>query len=149
MNDVRFEAWTRRRVGRAAGGLLTLLTLHGFSDDAAGKNRKRRKRKRNRNRRCLALQQPCRTGKQQPHCCADLACDETKTLDGLVHRCCRRLRDACDSVADCCYPAGCGKVSGVLDRRCCAELGAQCSTDGDCCDLALCNPVTLVCEQVS
>jgi hypothetical protein len=58
MDASRFDAWTRRRFGGAAGGLAVSLLALAAGDDTAARKRKR-SRKKGRKRR-----------KKQPHVCA-------------------------------------------------------------------------------
>ena len=102
MDDRRFDAWTRRRFGRAAGGLLAALAGLGAAETAAGKH-KPKPCKSNATR----CGKKCVTGE----CCPGKACGPKgehckchKTIDGQGF--CANTREvpicaACHSDADC------------------------------------------------
>jgi hypothetical protein len=117
MDGSRFDAWTRRRFGQAAGGLAgSLLAMGEFADAEAGK------------RRCKKLGEPCKPdGKRK--CCRrkGLQCREDPPIE---FRCCRKGGEPCTASGvegECCS----------LDCRngtCfCKGLGAACGTNRHCC----------------
>ena len=112
MDGFRFDAWTRRRLGLAAGGALTeLVGIIGLHDVEAKKKRKKRQK------RCKKLGQPCRQGAKRK-CCGDLRCRIT-AADLDVHTfCCKTEGKPCITELDCCDPL-----------LCCGPLGEEvCST---------------------
>lgn len=144
MIGTRFDAWTRRRFGLAAGGVLAALTPIVELDSAAGTTNKvgTKPNKKRRKRRCRGVRQQCRPKKKTRRCCAGLRCDETIALNGLARRCCRQPREACADVADCCYPADCGEVVGLTGQRCCREHQRECASDAECCSDLRCRQAT-------
>ena len=92
MDGSRFDAWTRRRFGSAAGSLAAVL-LSG-NEAAAKKERKR----------CQKAGKTC-GGKKR--CCGQLRCAQTGEVNP-VDRCCRHTEGgSCATSADCCLPLGC------------------------------------------
>lgn len=120
MDGSRFDAWTRRRVGLAAGGLTVgLLGLTGLAETEAKKKHKKK---------CKKLGIGCNTTGKKQRCCADLLCEPSTTVGG--NRCCLDDGKACSNTNDCC--------SGFcLDSRCqpnlCKTLGQACSANPQCC----------------
>ena len=132
MDGSRFDAWTRRRFGLAAGGLAgSLLSLIGIGpDDAQARKGKKKKR------RCKKLGQPCKpTGKRK--CCKGkgLACYPPVEGPG-GRRCCLRGQESCKTDDECCHGTctdnlcACktnGMPCGGVDELCCS---LSCSGDG-------------------
>jgi hypothetical protein len=103
MDGPRFDAWTRRRVGRMAGGFAAAaLALLGVTGSESGKNARKRKRHK---KRCKKLHDPCQVGKRK--CCGDLRC-RTSSLNAGIHTfCCKTEGKPCVNEADCCDPFLC------------------------------------------
>ena len=95
MDDSRFDAWTRRRFGLAAGGAAVSLFGRGGNQDV-GARKKRKKKKRPAQDTCAALGQPCDPGNRA--CCGNAACE---VFDGVA-KCCIGGNDPCASSAECC-----------------------------------------------
>lgn len=121
MDGSRFDAWTRRRFGLTAGGLIgSVLSLIGREgNDAEAKTRKKR---------CRKLGENCQSG-GKPKCCKKHGLTCQPTLGG-AHRCCRRGRESCTSDSQCCS-------GSCMDGLChCKSNGMECGGfDGFCCSL--------------
>ena len=104
MDGPGFDRWTRRRVGRLAGGFaVAALAVPGVTDSEAGQNARKRKR---RKKRCKRLHDPCQVGGKRK-CCGDLRC-RTSSLNAGIHTfCCRTEGKPCANEADCCDPFLC------------------------------------------
>jgi hypothetical protein len=106
MEDDRFDAWTRRRFGLAAGGFAaSVLGLAGIEDAQTKKKRKKR---------CRKLGASCKSGGKR-RCCGKLKCDRIHFDPSPKTRCCRKKDQPCGDSDDCC--------SGL----CCSTSG-QCSS---------------------
>lgn len=122
MDGSRFDAWTRRRVGLAAGGAVgSLLGLLAPGADDAGAKKKKR---------CRKLGQPCTPGGKR-QCCKrrGLSCQPPE-VGSDARRCCRRGSEPCTDPGQCC--------SGeCTDSRCaCKSNGQECAgIDALCCSL--------------
>jgi hypothetical protein len=103
MDPSRFDAWTRRRCGTAAGGLLALLI--GLRNPAASAAKKRKKRK----KRCKRLGDSCAIGGKRK-CCADLRCDFVGLDSTLQTFCCHTEGKSCSEDTECCSGLGCNGV---------------------------------------
>jgi hypothetical protein len=102
MDDSRFDVWTRRRFGLAAGGLAAIL----LGDEAVAK-KKRKKRCRKKGANC--------GGKRK--CCRRLRCAETGEVGIPVRRCCTDDPTAtCRSDADCCLPLACSPMTSLCSE---------------------------------
>lgn len=109
MDELRFDAWTRRRFGMAAGGgIATLFTLAAAKDAVATKNKKKRKM------RCRKLGRACQPGGKRT-CCGKLTCDRISFEPSPKTRCCRKAGQPCGGDLDCC------------DNLCCPLPGGLCS----------------------
>jgi hypothetical protein len=122
MDGSRFDAWTRRRFGLAAGGAIgSLLGLHDVEpDDAEAKKRKRR---------CRKLGQSCTPGGRRK-CCKKrgLSCQIFEEGSD-ARRCCRKGNEVCTDDSDCCS-------QDCVDGRCaCKSNGMTCFADPVCCSL--------------
>jgi hypothetical protein len=98
----RFDAWTRRRFGLVAGGLLTL--LGGWSAAAERGNQQGETC-------CRALLTRCRPG-NTPKCCKGTRC---KSVKG-EHICCKPAGKTCHPFAkrnDCCPGLTCSMTDEV------------------------------------
>ena len=120
MDGVRFDAWTRRRFGLAASGLVASVVGLAAVGGAAAETR-----------RCVKKPGiPC--GREQ-RCCRDanLACGRIRGRDGK--NCCRPAQGDCRDAGDCCDRLGCGSngVSGVGDV-CIQKEGGPCEDPFDC-----------------
>jgi hypothetical protein len=116
MDGSRFDAWTRRRFGLAAGGLAGSLVALESAKVATASQKKKKKQ-----RRCKKDGQDC-GGRQK--CCEDLIC---RPIEGLVGRhCCRDIDQPCTAMVQCC--------SGVCEGVCiCKSTGSVCFVDANCC----------------
>jgi hypothetical protein len=137
MDGARFDAWTRRAFGLAAGGALAaLFGRGGLMDVAVGKKRKNKnkmKKKKTSRRTCKPLRFSCQPGDNtKQRCCPGLACDAVEGLSGP--RCCQGYQTTCGDDSECCGSADCGLVDGLDGDRCCGVFGARCDVDEDCCD---------------
>jgi hypothetical protein len=108
MDDARFDAWTRRRFGLAAGGLAaTALGLAGMENAQTRKKRKKR---------CRKLGAGCTSGGKR-RCCGTLRCDRISFEDSPRTRCCRAEDQPCADHHDCCENLCC-QPSGVCGAQC-------------------------------
>jgi hypothetical protein len=115
MDDDRFDAWTRRRFGRAAAASLASLFIAAtpHAADAA---------------RCRKLSSTCtRNGKR---CCGSLKCDQTVVNTVAGRFCCKRDGASCTSGQGCCS----GTCDFLVKGGTCAPCsGRTCSADRPCC----------------
>ena len=134
MDGSRFDAWTRRRFGLAAGGVVA--SLFGLSqldiDDSEAKKGKKR---------CRNLGQNCRTGGKR-ECCRKkgLSCqifDEGSD----ARRCCRKGFEPCTGDEQCCSQSCEG------GQCLCKSIGAECGgLDPLCCSLNCGGGMTPTCQ---
>jgi hypothetical protein len=97
MDGSRFDAWTRRRFGVAAGGAAaTLFGLASLSDAAAKKKRKKRPK------RCRKLWATC--SPRGRRCCNRFKCRDVGDPDPEF-RCCKLDGERCSGDDECC--SGC------------------------------------------
>jgi hypothetical protein len=96
MDGLQFDAWTRRRVGLAAGGALA--GLAGLAKTGAKKKGKRK--------RCRKLGAICTPGAKRK-CCGKLRCDHHGTNSINQTFCCKTEGKLCQNGLDCCTPLGC------------------------------------------
>ncbi len=116
MDASRFDAWTRRRFGRAVGGLATIVVGGTTLTDVAAK-KKRRKR-------CKRLFARCTPGGKRK-CCNRLKCRVPYDIqDGSSSEthCCRLEGESCSVNNDCCYPSFCSSHP---------EPGGECVVNSD------------------
>ncbi len=100
MDGTRFDAWTRRRFGLAAGGasLAALLGLAGGRDAEAKKKKKKK---------CRKTGQSCNQAKKNKKCCKNNElCAEVKHKD--KDACCKQRGSGCKKDNDCCGNDFCG-----------------------------------------
>ncbi len=120
MDGSRFDAWTRRRLGLAAGGLTAgLLGLTGLTETEAKKRKNKKKKK------CQKLGVGCNpTGKKK--CCKDLSCEEAPSVGG--NRCCKNDQITCTVGSECCSTL-------CQSNACfCKAIGQACSANQQCCN---------------
>ena len=105
MDGSRFDTWTRRKFGLAAGGAAVagLLGLAGLDDaDAARRRRGKRKPKR-----CRKLGDFCNDSIRRQNCCnPNYFCSTVKEF-GPGNFCCIGVGGSCDTSSDCCGTEGC------------------------------------------
>lgn len=115
VDGTRFDGWTRRRFGIAAGGMAATLPgvagIAGIPDAEATRKGKNKQHK----RRCRKASHACTPGGKHT-CCGDLHCREVpvKMLDETEFFCCKSAGKSC---------------SGQLEFECCPGLGC---TEGSC-----------------
>ncbi|MCC7021923.1 MAG: hypothetical protein IT338_03805 [Thermomicrobiales bacterium] len=119
MDGSRFDAWTRRRFGLAAGGLAaSLLGLAGFEETEAKRKKKR----------CKKLNKPCKPKGKKKRCCKKLSC--SAPFGAPDNHCCRAGANV---------PCTTATAGECCTRRCngntcfCKSLGEQCTSSGQCC----------------
>jgi hypothetical protein len=123
MDGSRFDAWTRRSLGLAAGGLAAAM-VSLTTPNAAGKKKKKEKT-------CRKILETCSTTGSGPSCCGTLNCDIVGTT-GL--HCCLGLRSSCDAANNrCCGHLKCAEPTDEDETICCASAGDPCEVDRDCC----------------
>lgn len=134
MDGAEFDAWTRRRLGLAAGGLATsLAALTATGSVAARKGKKKKEKKK---AQCRNLLQTCAPEGQDNRCCSGLNCDLATGVNGL--RCCLGRQHRCDVSGQCCGDLPCDTIDELDGKRCCGDAGAFCTSNEDCCFGALC-----------
>jgi hypothetical protein len=92
MKSSRFDSWTRRRFGLAAGGALAALTRLASPEAADAKKTKTKKR-------CRKVGQVCRQSGKRKRCCSGRLCER---FDGQNFRCCKPLDQPCSAGGECC-----------------------------------------------
>jgi hypothetical protein len=117
MDGSQFDAWTRRRFGRAAGGVAGVLLARGGAPDAEAQKK----------RGCKKLGDSCKPGARRK-CCKDQGL-QCRPDDLGQHRCCRKGGTSCSvaSQAKCCS----GECIGGLCA--CKTAGLACDVDRRCC----------------
>jgi hypothetical protein len=140
MDDSRFDAWTRRRFGKAVGGgFASFIRLGPLAAVAAlarpGTTRAKR---------CINVRKPCNPegDRRRDRCCGHLRCGKLAGRNG--DRCCRPLRAACRRESECCNNLRCDTtIQG--GNRCCVASGGFCQRDQDCCRGARCDTFERTC----
>ena len=89
MDESRFDAWTRRRIGLAAA----LLGVVHTGSTWATKNRKKKRK------RCKRFGEGCNPGGKRK-CCGALRCDLPNGSSSFS--CCKELGALCSEHEDCC-----------------------------------------------
>jgi hypothetical protein len=103
MEGSRFDAWTRRRFGLAAGGVAG--SLFGLlAREAAESKKKKRKR-------CIKVGKVCKQGGKRK-CCGKLKCRLVENNVGLAFHCCKSNGVKCGNPTECCS----GFCNGVCDN---------------------------------
>ncbi|MCD6033587.1 MAG: hypothetical protein K0S78_5773 [Thermomicrobiales bacterium] len=145
MDGPRFDTWTRRHFGLAAGEMATVMLAFGPLWEADAKKGKKGKKKR---KRCRKLEKPC--GKKK-RCCKGSRCAHSASYGRKV--CCHTYGQPCPREGfECCGDLACGMIAGLPpeDIRCCGgpgrRFGAGCKSDDDCCLFHECNTSTGECE---
>jgi hypothetical protein len=105
MDGSRFDAWTRRRVGIAAGAAAMLLGMPPWNEATTKRKRKQRKRAKARSHQCEPLGTDCNPHNDKRMCCAGLICGQVDLLGG--RRCCHDRFGSCQKDADCCNNLKC------------------------------------------
>ena len=110
MDGERFDAWTRRRFGLAAGGAAaSLLGLLGMEDAEAKKKHKNKKKNKKKKNKCKNLGQSCDQTQKNKKCCkSSQLCAQVQGL-GSGNFCCKQRGSNCSVNTDCC---GNDKCSG-------------------------------------
>jgi hypothetical protein len=134
MDDTRFDAWTRRRVGLAAGGFVaSLLALVGIEAEASKKKKKKKKKK----DRCRKLGDFCTPGGKQV-CCDNRRCGRpTGSTDAT--RCCHPGGVPCTAATagSCCT----GVCREDTNQCFCKGAGQPCNLDSGCCSNSCVNGI--------
>ncbi|MGH2615610.1 MAG: hypothetical protein ACRDJC_10255 [Thermomicrobiales bacterium] len=105
MDGSRFDAWTRRRFGMAAGGATFAFFAGTHADSVAKKKKKKKKR-------CKKLGQPCQPGGKRK-CCRGNACQSDEGIPGTFS-CCKPNGTPCSDVSECCVPPCIEGICGLL-----------------------------------
>jgi hypothetical protein len=106
----RFDTWTRRKFGLAAGGAAVagLLGLAGIDDAEARRGRGRKKKK----KQCRKLGEFCNESNRDQKCCnSSYLCAQVPDL-GSGNFCCKQVGDFCDTSSDCCGRDACDFATG-------------------------------------
>lgn len=123
MDDSRFDRWTRRRFGHAAGSAAAALV----GAPAAASARKKCKKIR-----CRKLLETCEPNSTKQSCCQGMNCDPVSG-QGAALLCCLGRRQRCLASSQCCGQTICLGVAGLDGARCCGAGGQFCSATADCC----------------
>ena len=100
MDSSRFDTWTRRRFGLAAGGMAATLARLTSPADADARNKKKKKKKnKKKKQQCRTLGQVCRQTGKRKRCCQGKQCED---VDGQDFRCCKALGQPCAEGDECC-----------------------------------------------
>lgn len=100
MDGARFDAWTRRRCGRAMAGMLGSLLGLGVAPGVVARRKNKKRRKRKRKPKCEKHRTRCNPKNDKETCCPGHHCDIVPELGG--HRCCRPRYASCQVNSDCC-----------------------------------------------
>lgn len=145
MDGSRFDAWTRRQFGFAAGGLLAAVVASRLEDVGAAKKKHKKRRCGKRKKRCQGTCIP------RSQCCGDCP-SGTYCCEGE----CIRLETCCGN-GPCTAECPCRRIIGSGLQICVTNALVQCeqceSTDdcaaGERCVLERCGDgVTAVCRQL-
>lgn len=112
MDGARFDSWTRRRFGVAAGGAAaSLVGLVGRLQTDAKKDNKNNKNKDK--KKCRKLGQSCNQSNKNKKCCNNKQLCAQISGQGSGTFCCKQRNDSCSDNADCCGNNKCssGKCS--------------------------------------
>jgi hypothetical protein len=96
MDGTRFDAWTRRRFGLAAGGMAAFVLFRDSPEAAAGKKRRKKRKKR-----CKRLRAGCNPGGKRT-CCGKLTCSTYSPTGEVPPRCCKQPGEPCAAFDECC-----------------------------------------------
>ncbi len=101
MDGSRFDAWTRRKFGLAAGGAVaSLIGLAALPEAEAKKNKNKNKKQ------CRKLGQTCDINKKNQRCCkSGQDCAQVQGISGNV--CCKQQNANCQHNTDCCGTRKC------------------------------------------
>lgn len=99
MQGSRFDTWTRRRFGLAAGGMVATLARVASPADADARKDTGNKNKKKRKKRCRQVGQLCRQSGKRKRCCRGKQCAH---FDGQRFRCCKALYQPCSAGSECC-----------------------------------------------
>ena len=132
MDGPRFDAWTRRRFGLAAGAAIASILGPAAADDSVADRRRHV-----RVDRCRKLSARCSPKKGSKYRCCDkihrLHCDRSGYFAGSFH-CCYDYQQVCSGApGECCRDLTCGSVPALSGSRCCAKPGSACTNGNDCC----------------
>jgi hypothetical protein len=138
MDDSQFDAWTRRRFGRAMGGglasLVGLSALNPATSHAQITTQAER---------CRGVKEQCNPDKKKQKCCRHLRCETNEDTGNA--RCCKPLRTSCHHATECCGNLQCDTTSEHGGNHCCVGGGEFCQRDQDCCRGAHCDNFTRKC----
>jgi hypothetical protein len=104
MDGSQFEAWTRRHLGIAAGGLGAAL-LDITADDGVAKKKHHKKKKR-----CKKLGDTCTVGGKRK-CCTGTRCDLVGTDSITQTFCCHDIGGSCTVDTECCQGLTCSEAT--------------------------------------
>lgn len=127
MDGSRFDAWTRRGFGLAAGGVAgTLLAQAGLVGTEAKKKKKKKKKQCPELPVCRGFGASCTTDGTRS-CCCGLDC-RPAGMSG--NACCRAAGTACTTSGECCSTAPNACTGGFCF---CKTNGQPCTSNGQCC----------------
>jgi hypothetical protein len=112
MDGSQFDAWTRRRLGLATGGMLVLALELVLPADSEAKHHKKK--------RCKKLHDPCKPGSKRK-CCGNLQCKVTSMDEGVHTFCCKSEGKSCQSELDCCDPLLCCSRVCTVPEQCVSD----------------------------
>jgi hypothetical protein len=99
VDSSRFDIWTRRRFGIAAGGLAAVIAGLVAANDVDAKRKNKSKKKRRRRKRCRKLLRSCTPGGKP--CCRENACEPIDFENGGF-LCCKPFGKSCSDGEECC-----------------------------------------------
>lgn len=132
MDGSRFDAWTRRGFGLAAGGLAgSLLAQTGILDTEAKKKKKKKKCPK-----CREFAETC-SADGKDACCCGLNC---RPVDSTGSFCCRAGSTPCSTSGECCS-------GNCLQGFCiCKFNGQACVSNNQCCSFNCTGGMTKTCQ---
>ena len=120
MDGSRFDNWTRRRFGLAAGGFAaSLLGLARLEEAEAKNNKPKKDKKPKKAKKCKKLGTGCNPTAKFKKCCGPGVCQSVDSVGG--NRCCQTLSGSvCSSDSECCGNMRC--VGSENNKTCLPPL---------------------------
>ena len=116
MDGARFDSWTRRRLGVAAGGAAAMLLglVGGWETEAKKHNNNNNNNNNNKKKKCQKLGQSCDITQKKETCCNSAQLCAQVNGQGSGNVCCKQRNDSCSENSDCCGNDQCrdGECSG-------------------------------------
>ena len=126
MDDSQFDAWTRRRFGRAmSGGLASLVGLGSLGTAST------RAKITAQADRCRNVKEQCNPDKKKQKCCRHLRCETNEDTGNA--RCCKPLRTSCHQAEMAAITAALAVVNSASAIRTAAAAPAVTTSRGSVC----------------